>query len=238
MNVADSVALSSQMALMRQMDAIANNLANQSTTAFKAEHLVFSEYLAQSADGSTSYVTDVSTARDPRQGPIAKTANPLDVALHREAYLAVDTPLGVRYTRNGHFQIDAQGQIVTSQGYPVLDGAGNPITIPSDATDIAIGEDGTVATAAGIAGRLQLVTFANVQALAPAANEFYVTDQTPQPTTDAKVVQGALEESNVQPILEITHLMAVARSVAFAKDFTDTDASLTSTAIDRLGKLP
>src|SRR6185437_11408288 len=120
MENATYVALSSQMALQRQMDVVANNLANASTPAFKGEEMLFSQYLVQPRGGSPlAFVEDSGTVRDLRQGPIAKTGNPLDLAIAGQGYFAVQTPLGARYTRNGHFQLDSQGQIVTSQGYPV-----------------------------------------------------------------------------------------------------------------------
>jgi flagellar basal-body rod protein FlgF len=237
MNDAGSIALSAQLALLRQTDVIANNLANLSTTGFKGQHVLFAEYLGQAADGtSESFVQDLGTIRDPSQGSIAETGNPLDIAIQGGGYLAVDTPLGQRFTRNGHFQLDADGQVVTSQGYPILSDGGSPLTVPQGSGQITIGADGNVTTPQGAIGRLQVVTFDNDQALTPTANGLFSTDQTPQPATNAKVVQGALEASNVQPIIEITHLIAVQRGVEYAKDFTDTQSSMTSSAIDRLGK--
>jgi len=239
MNDASSIALSAQLALMRQADVIANNLANLSTTGFKGQHVLFAEYLSQTSSGApASYVQELGTIRDPSQGGFTQTGNPLDVAIQGDGYLAVDTPLGQRFTRNGHFQLDTDGQVVTSQGYPVLSDGGSPLVIPQGSGEITIGADGNVTTPQGAVGRLQVVTFGNNQALTPTANGFFSTDQTPQPTTDAKIVQGALENSNVQPIVEITHLIAVQRGVEYAKDFTDTQGTMISNALDRLGKSP
>lgn len=237
MSTANAIMLSSQIIVMREMDVIANNLANASTTGFKGEHPLFSEYLAQAAGaGPSSFVQDAGTARDLSQGPIAKTSNPLDLAIQGDGYFAVSTPNGVRYTRNGRLQLDANGQLITGQGYSLLDSTGNPISLPTDATNISVGQDGTISTSQGVAGKLQLASFANPRALAPVAGGLYVTNQAPQPATSTTVQQGALEQANIQPIIEITHLMAAEHSVVSAKDYTSTEATRISNAIDRLGK--
>jgi flagellar basal-body rod protein FlgF len=232
------IALSNQMAMQRQMDVVANNLANMSTPAFKGERMMFAQYLVQPAGSSPlAFVQDVGTARDTRQGPITKTGNTLDLALQGSGYFAIETPLGTRYTRNGHFQLDAQGQVVTSQGYALQGDGGRPITVPTNAADITVGADGTISAGQGPVGKVQIVDFAQPQALAAGANGLYVTDQTPTPTAQATIVQGAIEESNVQPIVEITRLLAVSRSSSMVKSFLDAENSRQSNAIDKLSKV-
>jgi flagellar basal-body rod protein FlgF len=218
---------------------MANNLANLSTNGFKGQEMLFTEYLGKGSDGKqASYVQDLGTARDTREGPITQTGNSLDVAIEGAGYLVVDTPLGPRYTRDGHFQLDAQGQIVTPQGYPVQSDGNTPITVPDNTREITIGKDGSVVTAGGgSVGKLQLVTFADDQALLPAGNNFFSTDQTPQPApANTRIVQGSLEGSNVEPVLEITQLIAANRAISYTHDFTSAEANRVSTAIDRLGK--
>jgi flagellar basal-body rod protein FlgF len=218
MQNATYIALSSQMALQRQTDVLANNLANLSTPAFKGEEMLFSQYLIRPpGNGPLAFVQDAGTARNLQQGPITKTGNSLDVALQGNGYLAVQTPLGTRYTRNGHFQLDAQNQVVTGEGYPVLSDSDQPLQMPSNLRDIAIASDGTISVSqSGTSGnvrigKLQVVDFASPQAVTPAANGLYVTDQTPQPAT-ATVQQGMIEESNVQPVVELTRLLGVQRA--------------------------
>src|SRR6478609_5426051 len=126
------IGLSRQMTLERQMDVVANNVANVNTTGYKADKSLFQEYLASGAheddfrgsDRRVSYVTDRATWHDFSQGTAEATKNPLDVAIDGKAFLAVQTPRGERYTRDGSLQINAQGQLVTSAGYPVLGNAG------------------------------------------------------------------------------------------------------------------
>jgi flagellar basal-body rod protein FlgF len=243
MQNATYIALSSQMALQRQMDVVANNLANASTPAFKGEEMLFSQYLVQPRGGSPlAFVEDSGTVRDLRQGPIAQTGNPLDLAIAGRGYFTVQTPLGARFTRNGHFQLDSQGQIVTSQGYPLLGLSGQPIIIPGGTHGIAVAADGTVSVGQdGSAqqaslGTIQIVDFPAPQAVTPAANGLWVTDQTPQPAT-ATVQQGMIEESNVQPVVELTRMMSVARESGTVKNFLDEEDQRRSNAIDKLSKV-
>ena len=132
------IAMSRQAALRRSMDIVANNIANANTPAFKAERMMFQEYLAKpTKDDKLSFVEDVGTARDLSSGPLTTTGNDFDVALSDEGYFVVDSPLGERYTRHGRFQLDANGQLVTGTGYPVQGQAG-PINIPEDGGRISI----------------------------------------------------------------------------------------------------
>jgi flagellar basal-body rod protein FlgF len=239
MEAASYVALSSQMALTRQLDVVANNLANASTPAFKGERMIFAEFVSQkqTAGGGTSFVQDLGTARDASQGPLAQTGNPLDIALQGDGYFKVQTPLGMRYTRNGRFQMDGTGQIVTAQGYALLGDADQPLAVPTGTRDITVGRDGTVTSALGNAGHIQVVNFADPRALSPASGGVYVTDAQPTPATDTVVRQGMIEESNVQPIIEMNRMMTIARNFGFAKDFGDGESNRATNAIDKLGKV-
>jgi flagellar basal-body rod protein FlgF len=232
-----SVALSGQLARERQMDVLANNIANISTVAFKGEDMVFAELLQSTPSGSTKYVEDAGTVRNWSQGPLTKTDNPLDVALQGAGFLEVETANGVRYTRDGRLKLDAQGQLVTLDGIPVLGDGQQPIVVPPGSTGITIGQDGTLAAGGSAIGHLAVVNFEQLQGLAAETSGRYATDETPTPTTDTKVVQGMLEESNVQPVLEMTRLMAAARSVGNAKTFQDGESDRHKNAIDRLAKV-
>jgi flagellar basal-body rod protein FlgF len=235
MTAATYIALSTQMALRRQLDLVANNVANASTPAFKGERMIFAEYLDRQPGGKPlSFVQDLGTQRDARQGPLTQTGNTLDVALQGEGYFAVETPLGTRYTRNGRLQLDAQGQLVTSQGYPVLDDGQRAISIPPESRDISIGRDGTVTTSTGEAGRIDVVRFQREQDLRPAASGLYVTDATPEPVPETSVIQGMVEESNVQPILEMTRMMSLVRTFSYAKEMLDGESDRVKSAIEKL----
>jgi len=237
MNDASSVALSAQLAVLHESEIIANNLANSSTTGYKGQHIAFAQYLSQTSDGTpVAYVQEQGASRDPSQGPLNTTGNPLDVAIRGDGYFTIQTPLGNRYTRNGHFMLDSTGQVVTGQGYPVLSQNGSPLVIPQGSGQITIGADGSVSTAQGQIGTLGVVTFPDQQAMTETLGGYFMTDQPPQAPTDTKLMQATLEGSNVEPIIEITRLLSSQRSVDYTKTFVSTLATQTSNAIDRLGK--
>lgn len=237
MSIASTIVLSSQMALETQMDVIANNIANQSTPGYKAEEIDFSQYVQADGTESDSYVQTTGTSRDLRQGPLSKTGNLLDVALQGPGFIEVRTPTGTEYTRDGQFQLDAQNEIVTSQGYPVLTSGGQPIVLPAGTTAVTIARDGTISNGKVTLGQLGVVNFDQPGQLMPAGAGLFVTDQTARPViTGTKVMQGMIEGSNVDPIIAMTRLMAAARTSGSVKDFISSQASLEQNAIQTLGK--
>lgn len=232
------IALSGQTAREHQMEVLANNIANLSTPGFKAEKMMFQEYLSKPADGSdpSSYVVSQGNARDMSQGPGSHTGNPLDIALNGAGFLTVTTPSGNEYTRNGHLQLDSQGELVTSAGFVVQGDGGSPIVIPAGAGSITIGKDGTVATDKQTIGKIAVVNFDNPQLLAETQGGLYTTTQTAQPVTGTNVEQGTIEEANIQPVVEMTKLMNAAHEIGMAKNFADGENTRLKNAIDRLGK--
>ena len=215
------VLLSDQMALERSVDTISNNIANSSTTGFKREGIQFNTLLGNLGGGSgaskpINYVYDRSTYRDMTAGTISNTGNPLDLAIQGSGYFQIQTPQGTQLTRDGAFRTDGQGQIVTSTGNPLLSDGGQPIIIPDDGTDVTISGDGSVSAQVGtgsartLLGKIGVVTFDNDQKVTPTGNNMYTTTQTPIPSTaNNDIIQGAIEESNVKPVAEITSLIAI-----------------------------
>lgn len=235
MENASYITLSHQMALSRQLDLVANNIANISTPAFKGESMMFIQYVAQTDDGGNiTYVEDWAQVRDTSEGSFTTTGNPFDVAIRGSGYFVINTPEGQAYTRNGRFTLDANGQLVTSNGQPVLDANNRPIVIPEDATDVQIAEDGTISAGNGPLGRFQIVSFANDQDLQTMGDALYTTTQSPVPATGASIVQGAVEESNVQPILEITRMLSAQRSYVDAQNLIQSEGDLQTQTIDKL----
>lgn len=231
------IALSGQNARQQQMDVLANNIANLSTPGFKGEEMMFHEFLT-GASGSdpSSYVNITGNARDMSQGPLTHTGNSLDLALNGPGFLTVSTPSGNEYTRDGQLTLDAQGQLVTMGGFVVQGDGGSPIVIPSGAGNVTIGTDGTVATAQGKIGKIPVVNFADPQNMAEQQGGLFTTTQTPQPITTTQVEQGTIEESNVQPIVEMTKLMDATHEITNSKNFADGEHNRIKNAIDRLGK--
>lgn len=213
MQSASYIVVSRQAALMRQMDVVANNIANAGTPGFKGEHMLFAEYLQEGPGGSgISYVHDLSTVRDGSPGELRATGNDLDLAIQGDGYLVAETPAGDRYTRNGHLQLDADRRVVTSHGYPVLTEGGQTLVVPVGAADLSITPDGIVSAGEQELGRLNLVRFENEGALKKTLGGLYTTDEEPLPALDARVLQGMTESSNIQPVLEMTRMMEVHRA--------------------------
>lgn len=229
------IALSRQMVMQRHMAVIANNIANASTPGYKGEQLLFVEYLAQTETGETvSYVQDLAVARDFSEGELKQTGNSLDVAIHNDGWFVIDKPDGTAYTRNGHFTLNDQGQITTTGGYPVLDTDGTPITLGVEDQNITIAADGTISTSNGLKARLDIVTFPEGTVLDKAGETLFTTDATPEPATEAKVVQGMIESSNVRPVVEVTNMIWALRSYQAATEVTVSEDGLLRKTIEVL----
>src|ERR1700724_1246043 len=205
------VGLSRQVVLERQLDVVANNIANVNTTGYKADRSLFEEYLNSGApednfigrDRRVSYVQDRATFHDFSQGPAEETKNPLDVAIDGGGFLVVQTPAGERYTRDGGLQINNQGQLVTASGDPVLGSSGPIVFQPTD-KQVNIAADGNVTVLEGInridsvRGKLRLVSFAQAQRLLKEGSNLYSAGEggAPQPDNKSQVRQGFVEKSN------------------------------------------
>jgi flagellar basal-body rod protein FlgF len=234
------VGLSAQIALRRNMDIIANNLANVSTTGFKRETPMFEELLAPiEADTSSmreiSFVRDWGILRDMTSGALLQTGSAFDVAVEGDGMLVVRTPSGDRYTRDGHMKLDAQGQIVTSNGDPIV-GEGGPITLPPNTTDIKIAQDGTISTTEGIIGRLSVVAFPP-GALHKQGKNLYSADVAAEPAKSTRVLQGMIERSNVEPVYEMTQMIEVMRAYQHSSEQLNATDELIKKALQRLGEV-
>jgi flagellar basal-body rod protein FlgF len=241
MDNAQLIGLSRQVALRRQMDVVANNIANLDTTGFKAEKVLFDEYLMPVArdmdfrtpDQRLSFTEDWTTIHDMSSGPVVETGNPLDVALGGKGFLAVETPAGERYTRSGSLQIAADGTLVDLSGNAVMGELG-PIRFDPSETDIAIARDGTVTTSAGGKGRLRLVEFADDQAPRREGGNLW-SGAAPVPATATTVTQGAIEKSNVSGVGEITLMIRVQRAYEDIAAMLQRQDQMQQTAIRQLG---
>ena len=238
------VALSRQVTVRRQMDVVANNIANMNTTGFKGEKMMFVEHLVRSKGTGNSlgdklsYVRDIATVRDTSRGHIKQTGNPLDLAIADDGYFAIQGRNGEQYTRNGRFQLDATGQLVTDSGFPVLSNSDQPFFFGPTDTQITISGDGTVSTENGPLGRLKIVAFESDYALQHAGGGLFnsVEGNPPEEVEFPKVMQGALESSNVQPILELTKMIEVQRSYDGARSLIDAEDKRQKAMIQELTK--
>lgn len=213
MDTTSYIALSRQMALQERMTVAATNIANMATTGYRAEEMRFEQVLVEAgAPGEISFVQDVGLVRDVSPGPMVATGNDLDFAIGGPGYFALSTADGTRYTRNGHFQRNLDGEIVSTQGHPVLDEGGSPVVLPLDQPNVTVASDGTISTDDGIVARLQLVDFADQQSLERVGDSLYATNQTPVQVGRPEISQGMLEGSNVQSVLEMTRMMETVRA--------------------------
>ncbi len=237
------IGLSRQMALQRQMDVVANNIANINTTGFKAEALLFEEYKMPVArdngfsgnDQIISYTQDWATIHDFSAGAIVQTGNPLDVALQGDGFLTVQTGSGERYTRNGELKINDTGLLVTNSGYPVLS-EGGEIRFSSSETEITIDAEGNIYTNEGSKGRLKIVSFESPQDLTIEGGNLYAGIN-PQQDLNSKISQGSLERSNVSGVAEMAEMIRVNRAYQSLAQLQKTQAELRQKAIQKLGSL-
>ena len=243
------IGLSRQVALSRELDVVANNIANLNTTGFKADGSLFEEFLSGAAGGQQaqplSFVRDRATWTDMSHGPVEHTGNPLDLAISGDAFFAVQTSRGVRYTRNGSFQVNATGQIVTSDGDVVLGDSG-PITLQPNDRQVTVNADGTVSVRQGTSttdtqrGKLRLVSFDNVRNLKKDGSSTfnYVGNGQPNDDTKSKIVQGAIEKSNVRGVVEMSRMIEITRSYTQIAPMLQQQSDLNQTSIDKLAEVP
>lgn len=229
------LALSRQATMNRQLDMIANNIANANTPGYRAERMMFSDYLHDTGrDSEVAFVRDVSVARDLTPGELYETANPFDIAINGEGYFTIDGAMGTRFTRNGHFRLDTESRLVTSQGFPVLDDRGGEITIPPNAVEISLTPTGVITDGTTPIARLGVVTFENEQSLRNASQGMFIADEEPIVMDEPSIAQGMLERANVEPVLEISRMMTLMRSFEAAQDLVTTEHDNQRKAIDRI----
>jgi len=193
--------------------------------------------VAQPAGARTiQFVQDRATWRDHAVSPKSRTGNPLDVALASDGFLAFETPRGERFGRNGRLTLDPAGRITSSEGFPVLSTTGQPLVVAPNEPSISIAADGTVSTQNGPIGRLRVVRFAEPQKLIAEGATLYrpAEGQEPEPVAEPQVIQGMIEESNVNPILELTLLIGQQREFEFAAQFVEREGERRLQAIERI----
>jgi flagellar basal-body rod protein FlgF len=243
------VGLSGQMALRQQLDVVANNVANANTTAYRGDRMLFQSHVSRlDVPGrEVAFVQDRATYVDIRPGSIAATGNPLDVAIDGAAFLAVERPgnAGRGYTRDGRLRVAPDNTLVDPAGRPVLDEGGGRLLMPERFSSVEVRADGTVLAVTDgrteQVGRLGLfqageprgirkggdglleIPPADVRALEPGSRE-------------ARLVQGALESSSVQPIAEIANLTALQRAYENVQRIVADDDSRVRKMIEALGR--
>ena len=239
------VGLSRQIVLQRQLEIAANNIANIDTAGFKVESLTLqTDPLAPSQarrPASINYVQDDGLARDFGQGAVNQTGNTYDFAIQGDAFFQVQTPTGPRFTRDGRFTTDAQGRLVTRNGDAVLTAEGAEITLDPKKSLPVVGHDGVITQADATGqvsqvGKLTVSRFANLAGLKKDGDNQFTSDETPVRAADAQIRQGAVEQANSQPVLEVTNLIDITRAYERVQQLIASTSDLSRSAIERLGK--
>jgi flagellar basal-body rod protein FlgF len=248
------VGLSRQMVLERQLDVVANNVANMNTTGFKSDNTIFEQYLMPVArenrfrpsDRQVDFVNDRGTWRNTRAGSIQHTGNPLDVAINGDGYITVQTAGGTRYTRNGSLQINAQGQLVTNDGSQVVGDSG-PIVFQTTDHNIAITPDGRITVVESgdnktesTRGQIRIARFAAPQLLQKEGNNNYVAPAGAAAASDttSTLVQGSVEKSNVNGVTEISRMIEISRAYSQIALMLQNASDMHKNAIQQLATVP
>lgn len=243
MENAQLITLSRVSALERQMNVVANNLANVNTTGYKSENMLFEEYLMpvasaeefKSSDRDLRFVLDDRTIGNFGTGTIETTGNQLDVAIKGEGFFVIQTPAGERYTRDGSFTLNPDGQLTNHDGHAVL-GQGGPIQFSPDDTSITINGDGTITGTNGEVGRLRVVTFDDPQTLNRKGQNLFEGENARALETP-RLSQFALESANVDPINQISQMIEVQRSYQELTNIMSQQNDLRENAIRTLGRV-
>ena len=230
--------LTRQSGLMREMQSVANNIANLSTTGFRKEGVVFSEHIKRLEGEGSSLSMATASGRhiDLAQGPLTPTGGQFDFAIEGDGFFLVETPEGPALSRAGSFTPSAEGELVTPDGYRLLDGGGAPIFIPPDARDVSLAADGTLSADGRPLSQIGLFAPENPGDLQHRGGVLFLTETEPLPVEGAVILQGYVEASNVNPVSEITRMIEVQRAYELGQNFLDKEDERMRSVLKTLGR--
>ena len=225
--------LTRQTGLMREMQVVANNIANAATTGFRQEGLVFGEYVKR-IEGGDSISMATANIRNTSlvQGALTQTAGTLDFAIEGEGFFLIETPAGERLTRAGNFAVSAEGDLVTNDGFRVLDAGGAPVFIPPDAGEVGVSADGTVSANGRPLTQIGLVKPIDKLDLIREDGVMFRTEGGSEPVLDGRILQGFLEGANVDPVGQIARMIEVQRAYELGQSFLDSENQRILKALD------
>ena len=241
MDNASNIVLSRLSSQMRAMEVTSNNLANLSTPGYRAERVVFADWLSAqkhttipAGDRNLAYVQDRATYRERAEGTITHTGNPLDLALSGDGYFTVQTAGGTRLTRAGRFTLQADGTIADEAGNALLDVNNQKLrTAPSD-TVLTVSADGAINSQNGPIGKIAVVTPSDPNKLTAEGGRLLRADVPVTPVANPKLVQGAVEDSNVGATTELVRMMDTERGFQMATQFIEAESTRRQSAIDKI----
>jgi flagellar basal-body rod protein FlgF len=232
------VSLSSQVALERRLTTIADNVANAGTVGFRATGVKFEDLVTGMGKGSMSFVSTGETYLSTQSGGMKETGNPLDMAIKGDGWFGIQTPQGMVMTRDGRFTIQPDGMLVSIEGYPVVDAGGAEILIDPQAGPPVVASDGTIRQNGNLVGGVGLFQFNPGVDFVRYGNSGVVPPTPPQAILDdpdVGIMQGFVENSNVDPVLEMTRLIQVQRAFENMAALTRNSESSLDEAIKALG---
>lgn len=216
--------LNRQTGLLREMQTVANNIANSATTGYRSEGLIFSEHVSRIEGGpSLSMATANVRHTSLSLGTMTQTNAPLDIAIQGDGFFLIETAEGERLSRAGSFALSAEGDLVTQDGHRVLDAGGAPIFIPPNSGEVGVSADGTISADGQLLGQLGVVAPADSQSLVREGGVLFRTDDDVEPVATPNLRQGFLENSNVDPIIEMTRMIEVQRAYEMGQSFLDAE---------------
>ncbi|MFD0859987.1 flagellar hook-basal body complex protein [Roseovarius aquimarinus] len=216
--------LTRQSGLMREMQVVANNIANAATTGYRQEGLIFAEHVMRMADGpSLSMATANVRNTSMVQGALTQTNGTLDFAIEGDGFFLIETPAGERLTRAGGFSVSAQGDLVTHDGFRVLDAGGAPVFVPPDAASLAVSPDGTLSDGGRPLAQIGLVAPADRSSLVREDGVRFRAEDGYEPAQNGRILQGFLEGANVDPIGQMARMIEIQRAYELGQSFLDSE---------------
>jgi flagellar basal-body rod protein FlgF len=237
MDASGYTTLTRQAGLMREMQLVANNIANASTSGFRREGMVFSEHVKRLEEGpSLSMANGNARHLDLTQAGLSKTGGTFDFAIQGDGFFQIETPDGLRLTRAGSFTPNADGELVTPDGYRVMDEGGGAVFIPPDAEQISLAQDGTLSADGEPLTRIGLWQAANPQQMTHEGGTLLAAAGGLEPVEGGVLLQGFVEESNVNPIAEVSRMIEVQRAYEMGQGLLDREDDRVRNVIRTLGR--
>ena len=230
--------LTRQSGLMREMQVLAHNIANLSTTGFRREGVIFSEFVRRLDRGEEPLSMAAGNARhtDLTQGALTRTGGTFDFAIEGDGFFRIETPQGERLTRAGHFILGPDSELLTPDGHRLLDGAGAAVFVPALAGSVTLAPDGTLSADGQPLAQIGVVRPEDPAQLRRVAGSLFEVTGDTVPVPDARLHQGLLEDSNVDPITEMARLIAVQRAYELGQSFLTREDERVRAVVQTLGR--
>jgi flagellar basal-body rod protein FlgF len=238
MDNAAYITLTRMSGLRREMQVVANNIANATTAGYRREGMIFSEYVVRADRHEPSLSMALGNTRQSfqMQGALSQTNGTFDMAIEGEGFFQLETPQGLRLTRAGIFTPNAAGELVNMDGHRLLDAGGAAIFVPPDARSIEMARDGTLSAQGQPFAQVGLVRPVDPVTMSRTAGTLFSVDGPVEPVAAPTLLQGFLEDSNVDPIVELTRMIEVQRAYERGQSLLDSEDDRIKSVIQTLGR--